>query len=161
MTDSLHGTPADGNRLRLDHQLCFPLYAATNLVQRHYRPLLAQIGLTYSQYLVMLVLWERGTVHVGALRDCLHLDTGTVTPLLKRMEAAGLLTRTRDAGDERRVLVALTGHGDALRVPAAAIPARLAAQVGLPLDDLAQLHTLTTRLVDTLHHGLSDAETPA
>jgi DNA-binding MarR family transcriptional regulator len=141
---------AGGDRLRLDRQICFPLYAATNLLQRLYRPLLAPLGLTYSQYLVMMLLWERKAAHVGELRDCLHLDAGTITPLLKRMERAGLVTRRRERDDERRVQVALTPRGAALRRRAERIPATLAAQIGAEPDELASLRALTTSLVDRL-----------
>ncbi|PWW31736.1 MarR family winged helix-turn-helix transcriptional regulator [Chromohalobacter israelensis] len=109
MNDTRHAGDA-GDWLRLDRQICFPLYAATNLMQRLYRPLLTPLGLTYSQYLVLLVLWERESATVGELRDCLHLDAGTITPLLKRMERGGLVTRSRDRQDERRVIIALTPH---------------------------------------------------
>src|SRR6516165_420930 len=127
MTDGPVGVDAEFDPLRLDHQLCFPLYAATNLLQRLYRPLLAPLGLTYSQYLVLLLLWERGTATVGELRDCLYLDAGTITPLLKRMERADLVTRRRDSEDERRVLIELTAHARALRKKATHIPMTLAA----------------------------------
>jgi DNA-binding MarR family transcriptional regulator len=140
----------DYDPLRLDHQLCFPLYAATNLLQRIYRPLLEPLGLTYSQYLVMLVLWERGPVNVGDLRRCLHLDTGTLTPLLKRMEKAGLVTRRRDPADERRVVIALTPHGASLRARAEHIPHTLSQSLALPLDDSVRLYELTTSLVGRL-----------
>jgi DNA-binding MarR family transcriptional regulator len=140
--------------LRLDHQLCFPLYAATNLLQRIYRPLLEPLGLTYSQYLVMLVLWERGQANVGDLRRCLHLDTGTLTPLLKRMEKAGFVTRRRDPEDERRVVIALTPHGAALRERAEGIPAALSQGLALPLDDSTRLYELTTAMVARLAQAL-------
>ncbi|TDO16609.1 MULTISPECIES: MarR family winged helix-turn-helix transcriptional regulator [Halomonas] len=136
--------------LRLDRQVCFPLYAATNLMQRLYRPLLAPLGLTYSQYLVLLVLWERGRTHVGELRDCLYLDAGTITPLLKRMEQGGLVTRRRDSKDERRVIIALTPHGTALREQAWRIPEALAARIGFDAAEGAQLHDVTTSLVERL-----------
>lgn len=108
--------------LLLDRQVCFPLYAATNLLSRLYRPVLDEIGLTYPQYLVMLVLWEREPQTVGALGARLYLDSGTLTPLLKRMEAAGLLDRRRDPLDERRVLITLTDTGQALRGQAVHVP---------------------------------------
>ena len=135
---------------RLDNQICFPLYAATNLLQRLYRPLLTPLGLTYSQYLVMLLLWERRTAAVGELGDCLHLDNGTLTPLLKRMEKAGLVTRQRDDRDERRVLVALTRRGSALRRKAEHVPAALAARISMDESDSRALHGLTTALVERL-----------
>src|ERR1700761_624923 len=101
--------------LRLDRQVCFPLYAASNLINRLYRPVLGKLGLTYPQYLVMLVLWEQEPQTVGGLGGRLYLDSGTLTPLLKRMEAAGLVVRQRDTQDERRVQIALTDKGRALR----------------------------------------------
>jgi len=108
--------------LLLDRQVCFTLYAATNLLNRLYGPVLGALGLTYPQYLVMLVLWEEEPQTVGALGAHLYLDSGTLTPLLKRMEASGLVTRTRDPGDERRVLIGLTEQGKALREKAAHVP---------------------------------------
>lgn len=112
--------------LLLDRQLCFPLYAATNLLNRLYGPVLKPLGLTYPQYLVMLVLWEEEPQTVGALGARLYLDSGTLTPLLKRMEQAGLVSRTRDAGDERRVLIGLTERGRALRAEALHVPETIA-----------------------------------
>lgn len=112
--------------LLLDRQLCFPLYAATNLLNRLYGPVLKPLGLTYPQYLVMLVLWEEEPQTVGSLGTRLYLDSGTLTPLLKRMEAAGLVSRTRDAGDERRVLIGLTERGRALRADALHVPGTIA-----------------------------------
>ena len=136
--------------LQLDRQLCFPLYAATNLIQRLYRPLLAPLGLTYSQYLVLLVLWEGEPVSVGDIRACLHLDIGTISPLLKRMERDGLITRTRDTADERRVIVALTDHGHALRQQAAQLPERLAARLALPAEEVSALRAGSRALIDRL-----------
>jgi DNA-binding MarR family transcriptional regulator len=149
---SSKGHPAaDGDDLLpLDRQLCFQLYAATNLLQRLYRPLLAPLGLTYSQYLVMLVLWEREETSVCELRECLHLDVGTLSPLLKRMERAGFLTRQRDADDERRVLVALTARGRSLRRQAKSIPAALAKLTGLKPDEVVGLRDQTRALVARL-----------
>ena len=125
--------------LRLDRQLCFALYAASGLVTRAYRPLLEPLGLTYPQYLVMLVLWERAPRTVGELGAELDLDSGTLTPLLKRMEAAGLVARNRDPKDERRVQVSLTDHGRALHEPAAKIPETLACALALQPEELVDL----------------------
>lgn len=116
----------DDNPLLLDLQVCFPLYAATNLLNRLYGPVLRELGLTYPQYLVMLVLWEEQPQTVGALGARLYLDSGTLTPLLKRMEAAGLVSRTRDPEDERRVMIELTGKGIALRDKALHVPETIA-----------------------------------
>jgi MarR family transcriptional regulator, organic hydroperoxide resistance regulator len=139
--------------LRLDRQLCFPLYAATNLMQRLYRPLLTPLGLTYTQYLVLLLLWERKTASVGELRACLYLDAGTITPLLKRMERAGLVVRQRDGDDQRRVLIRLTGRSAALRKQAARIPAALWARIGIDVEAGKRLYSLTTILVEQLRHA--------
>lgn len=145
----------DSEQLRLDRQVCFPLYAATNLIQRLYRPLLEPIGLTYSQYLVMLVLWERDNLPVGDIRACLHLDIGTLSPLLKRMERAGFISRSRDTSDERRVLISLTEEGHALRIDAASIPGALAKSVALDIEGLEvlrdQTKALVTRLASEVH----------
>jgi len=125
--------------LRLDRQLCFALYGAANRVTRLYRPLLDALGLTYSQYLAMLVLWEQSPRTVGALGDALDLDSSTLTPLLKRLEAGGLIARARDPKDERRVIVALTDKGLALRDQAAMIPEKILCQLDLPLEELGAL----------------------
>ncbi len=129
--------------LRLDNQLCFALYSASLAMTKLYKPLLDELGLTYPQYLAMLVLWERGERTVGDLGQALSLDSGTLTPLLKRLEAAGLVERRRDAGDERRVLVTLTAAGKRLKSRARAIP-------GCILDasqcSLGELQSLTREL---------------
>ena len=136
--------------LRLDRQVCFPLYAAVNLIQRLYRPLLAPLGLTYSRYLVMLALWEREPLSVGEICACLHLDVGTLSPLLKRMEQAGLVARARDPDDDRKVMVALTPHGRALRQEALAVPKTLAKQIGLRPEAAKSLRLQTQALVAKL-----------
>jgi len=114
--------------LRLDQQICFPLYAASNLMTRLYRPLLTELGLTYPQYLVMLVLWETSPIRMGELCQRLYLDSGTLTPLLKRLASAGYLSRERDPGDERRVVLTLTPAGLALKQRALSVPIALASQ---------------------------------
>ena len=144
------GGAAGDDLLRLDRQVCFPLYAASNLITRLYRPLLDQLGLTYPQYLVMMVLWETASCTVGEVGRQLHLDTGTLTPLLKRMEAAGLVVRQRDPADERRVLVTLTADGDALRQRARRVPQAVAANLSMTLADLEQLRACVSELVDNL-----------
>lgn len=131
--------PAAGDLLRLDNQLCFALYAASGMVTRAYRPLLEPLGLTYPQYLVMLALWEQAPRTVKALGQALDLDSGTLTPLLKRLEAAGFVTRRRDPEDERKLQVELTTAGLALREKAAEIPAALACQLHLPIADIVEL----------------------
>lgn len=108
--------------LKLDHQLCFALYSTSLAMTRIYKPLLAEIGLTYPQYLAMLVLWETDGLSVSELGEKLCLDSGTLTPLLKRMETGGLVTRVRAAQDERRVHISLTAAGRKLKARAALIP---------------------------------------
>ena len=136
--------------LLLDRQVCFPLYAASNLLTRLYRPVLAELGLTYPQYLVMLVLWEESPQGVGDLGRRLYLDSGTLTPLLKRMEAAGLVSRTRDGADERRVSIALTHAGRALRDKAKDVPATLAEGLGLSPEALESLRVAVQDVVKQL-----------
>ena len=147
----LRGWPVnEDDLLRLDRQVCFPLYAASNLLTRLYWPLLDAIGLTYPQYLVMMVLWEHPTRSVGEIAQELHLDTGTLTPLLKRMEAAGLVSRKRDPEDERRVLISLTDTGDALRVEARRVPEVLAAKLAVSPTDLDVLRGALSGFIDAL-----------
>lgn len=136
--------------LRLEFQLCFPLYAASNLMTRLYRPLLAELGLTYPQYLVMLVLWEHDQQSVSEIGARLHLDSGTLTPLLKRMEANGVLRRQRDADDERRVLVSLTPAGDDLRIPARRVPEAMLGNPALTPCEGETLRATARKLVDRL-----------
>ena len=138
----------DEDPLLLDRQVCFPLYAATNLIGRLYRPVLDQLDLTYPQYLVMLVLWEREPQTVGALGVRLYLDSGTLTPLLKRMEVAGLVDRRRDAQDERRVLISLTDKGRALRALAVHVPETMSD--GFKPEDLDDLRKTVSDLVSLL-----------
>ena len=146
MTGTVAATGDDP--LLLDRQGCFPLYAATNLLNRLYGPVLKPLGLTYPQYLVMLVLWEDEPQTVGSLGARLYLDSGTLTPLLKRMEAAGLVSRTRDAEDERRVLIGLTERGRALRADALHVPETIAG--GRSPEGLDELREGVRRLVAML-----------
>jgi DNA-binding MarR family transcriptional regulator len=134
--------------LLLDDQLCFALYAAQRAVTAAYRPLLEELGLTYPQYLVLLVLWERGETSVKELAGALRLDYGTVSPLLKRLEAAGLVRRERAAGDERSVLVACTGSGEQLRERAARVPGALLSATGLDAEEVARLREELWRLAE-------------
>ena len=132
----------------LDEQLCFALYAAHRAVTAAYRPLLEDLGLTYPQYLVLLVLWERGETSVKELARALRLDYGTISPLLKRLESAGLVHKERAAGDERSVLVACTGRGEALRERAARVPGVLLASTGLEAREVARLREELWRLTE-------------
>jgi MarR family transcriptional regulator, organic hydroperoxide resistance regulator len=150
---ALHGrrvAPDPRDLQRLDHQLCFALYSGSLLMTKLYKPVLGALGLTYPQYLVLLALWESDAIGVGELGTRLYLDSGTLTPLLKRMEASGLLTRLRAADDERRVIVTLTAAGRALRRKAAGVPEQVACATGCKLTELteltARLHSLRANL---------------
>ncbi|MFN3614965.1 MAG: MarR family winged helix-turn-helix transcriptional regulator [Rubrimonas sp.] len=136
--------------LLLSRQLCFAVLSAARAFERRYAALLAPLGLTYPQYLVMLALWARDDQTLRDLGAALHLDSGTLTPLLKRMEAAGHVTRARDREDERLLRVRLTDAGRALRDRAAAIPAAVAASTGLSPAELAALRDAMRRLGDAV-----------
>ena len=136
------------NRLSLANQVCFPLYALSRQVTAHYRPLLEQLDLTYPQYLVMLLLWETDNQSVSAIGDRLLLDSGTLTPLLKRLEQKGLVSRKRSTTDERQVSIQLTDTGKALREQATTVPEQL--QQRLQLTD-QQANSLRTQLVTLLN----------
>lgn len=138
---------------RLEDQLCFAVYAAAHAFGHAYRPLLEPLGLTYPQYLVLLQLWERDDRSVGELGGALFLDSGTLTPMLKRMEAAGWLSRRRDPRDERVVRITLTPAGTALRERAKAIPATLACGIGLEEEELGRLRPALQRLAARLRGG--------
>jgi DNA-binding MarR family transcriptional regulator len=130
--------PAD-QALLLDNQLCFALYSSSLAMTKLYKPLLEELGLTYPQYIAMLALWERDGVMVSELGERLALDSGTLTPLLKRLEAAGLIARIRDVADERRVHINLTAAGRKLRAKAEKIPGCILAAAQCPLPELVQL----------------------
>lgn len=151
--------------LKLENQLCFPLYVASRLIIREYKPLLDSLGITYPQYLVLLVLWESDSVPVSVITDKLLLSTNTVTPLLKRMEELGLLTRTRSQEDERRVIVSLTPRGAALRAEAVSIPARLVASLQTEDTSAAELEAMLDQVRQIIDHlaskqGISASDTP-
>lgn len=136
---------------RLDEQLCFALYSASRAVTAAYRPLLDELNLTYPQYLVLLVLWEEEPCTVSHLGDRLHLDSGTLSPLLKRLESAGLVRRQRSAADERRVGVSLTPEGRALEDRAACIPERLLGSTDAAAADLEALRDALNLITAELH----------
>jgi DNA-binding MarR family transcriptional regulator len=136
--------------LRLDLQLCFPLYAASRAMVQAYTPLLAKLGLTYPQYLVMLVLWETDGVSVKELGEKLYLDSGTLTPLLKRLETLGFVRRERSKEDARSVTVSLTPQGKALRRKAASVPEAIVCRTGLSLEELTRLRRDVLRLFEKL-----------
>ena len=141
--------------LKLESQLCFALYSTSLALTKQYKPLLQPLGLTYPQYLVLLVLWEQDALGVNDLGQRLFLDSGTLTPLLKRMETAGLLTRTRALDDERRVIVNLSPAGKALRLRALPVPQRIAQSTGCDTEELMNLTRRMQELRSHLHEGAS------
>ena len=132
----------------LDGQICFALYNASRAITAHYRGLLAPLGLTYPQYLVMLVLWQTGPLTVTRLGDQLQLDSGTLSPLLRRLQTAGLIDRARRPDDERSVQVSLTAGGAALHARAAHIPERICASTGLGLNEIDTLRRQINELAE-------------
>jgi MarR family transcriptional regulator, organic hydroperoxide resistance regulator len=143
-------TPAPDAALLLDNQLCFALYSASLAMTKLYKPLLAELDLTYPQYLAMLVLWENDGLAVSEIGQRLYLDSGTLTPLLKRLEALGLITRMRAAQDERRVHIKLTAAGRRLKARAAKVPGCVLAATGCPLPEVVQLRGQIQQLRDRL-----------
>ncbi len=137
--------------LKLDNQLCFALYSATHAITRVYRNALESTGITYTQYLVMLALWENNQLMVKNVADRLDLDSASLTPILKRLEAAGLLTRQRNKSDERVVEISLTEKGHALQDEVANIQKRVACQTGLSTDEFEHLKHSLHKLVKTMH----------
>ncbi|WP_088830641.1 MarR family winged helix-turn-helix transcriptional regulator [Paenibacillus tyrfis] len=137
--------------LKLDNQLCFSLYACSRAISRMYRPLLDELGLTYPQYLVLLVLWEKEESTVKELSEILDLDSGTLTPMLKRMEAAGLVQRKRSSEDERVVIVRIADKGVALQHKAVCIPQALFASSGMTLEQMAELNRQVKAMMDHIH----------
>jgi DNA-binding MarR family transcriptional regulator len=133
--------------LRLDRQVCFALSVAARSVVALYRPVLEPMGLTHPQYLVMLALWERSPRSVKDLSSALALDPGTLSPLLKRLEAAGLITRRRDPADERVLAVTLTDSGRALRAEAENVPPAILAKLGIDVSELEAMHAALTTLI--------------
>ncbi|MFF9619869.1 MarR family winged helix-turn-helix transcriptional regulator [Streptomyces griseosporeus] len=150
-------TASEEDWLRLDRQICFSLHAASRAFNGVYRVILKDLGLTYPQYLVMLVLWEQGELPVKKLGEHLRLDSGTLSPLLKRLEAAGLVRRERSARDERSVEVRLTEEGVALRGRALQVPRRIVAATGCDLDEIRALRERLDELTAALDAAAGDA----
>ncbi len=133
--------------LKLENQLCFPLYAASREIIRRYKPFLDAIDLTYTQYITMMILWEKKTVTAKELGEALYLDSGTLTPLLKKLESKGLLTRTRSVQDERSLIVEITPVGTNLREKAVGIPAEIARCTPLEPEEAAALYRILYKLL--------------
>ena len=136
--------------LKLENQVCFPLYACSKELVRQYGPFLKELNLTYTQYIVMMVLWEKETVSSRELAGCLHLDYGTLTPVLKRLDQSGYLTRERAAEDERLLTLKLTEKGRALKTEAVRIPPAVAEIMGLTAEEFSALYTLTRKALKNM-----------
>ncbi|MDP2813811.1 MAG: MarR family transcriptional regulator [Erysipelotrichaceae bacterium] len=136
------------DQLKLKSQLCFPLYAASRKIIRLYKPLLDPLGITYTQYLVLLVLWEQDEQYVNDIGEKLILDSGTLTPLLKKLQTAGLIERKRSKTDERNVLISLTQKGKELEEKTKGVPAQIGVCLTLPKEKLGQLYNLLYDFID-------------
>ena len=133
--------------LKIGNQLCFPLYACSREIIKRYKPFLDEIDLTYTQYIAMMVLWEQGSTTVTELGNALYLDSGTLTPLLKKMEAKGLITRRRSEADERSLIVSLTEEGEALKDKALSVPHQMASCVCLEPQEAQELYRILYKLL--------------
>ncbi|MDY4792556.1 MAG: MarR family transcriptional regulator [Pararoseburia sp.] len=137
--------------LKLENQLCFPLYAVSKEIVRRYKPFLDEIDLTYTQYITMMVLWESKQMSVKGLGEKLYLDSGTLTPLLKRLEQKGLLTRQRDSRDERILMVSITKSGEKLKEQAIKVPEKMMGCVPLEAEDAKELYQILHKMMDGFH----------
>jgi DNA-binding MarR family transcriptional regulator len=133
--------------LKLENQLCFPLYACARMIIKKYTPLLADIGLTYTQYITMMVLWDKKSISAKDLGEALYLDSGTLTPLLKKLERSGLARRERSTLDERNLIVTITPKGEALKEKAALVPMQMKNCVDLESEDARELYALLYKLL--------------
>jgi DNA-binding MarR family transcriptional regulator len=140
----------DDEALKLKNQLCFPLYAAAKKVVGKYTPFLDEINLTYTQYITMMVLWEYREISVNELGKLLYLDSGTLTPLLKKLEAKGYVKRERSADDERKVIIALTKNGAKLKDSAAVVPKKMAQCLNLNGEEAGTLYALLYKILDQM-----------
>ncbi|MGK5112859.1 MarR family winged helix-turn-helix transcriptional regulator [Geodermatophilus sp. CPCC 205506] len=155
-TDQVPDAPLDPeDTLALERQVCFALSVAARNVVAVYRPVLEPLGLTHPQYLVMLALWQHGSLSVKELSHLLQLDPGTLSPLLKRLEAAGLLRRERNPRDQRNLALALTDAGRALRAQAEAIPTGIVERLGMPVEELMALHGALTQVIAASQRALT------
>lgn len=151
MSHTAVATPPDIDQLlRLDNQFCFALYSASLAMTKSYKPILESLGLTYPQYLVMLILWEQDDVPVKDIGERLFLDSGTLTPLLKRLESAGLIERKRDPADERQVRITLTKSGQVLKRKAREVPLQVLCASGQTPEVLAELRTVLSTIRNDL-----------
>ncbi len=139
----------DYDMLKLKNQLCFPLYACAREITRKYKPYLDVIGLTYTQYITMMVLWEKKSASVKELGESLYLDSGTLTPMLKGMEQKGLVARKRSQADERSTIITITANGESLKERAKEIPLKMSGCLPLAQEEAATLYKLLYRIIDS------------
>lgn len=137
--------------LKLENQLCFPLYACAKEVVRQYKPYLDEIGLTYTKYIVMMVLWEKKSMNVKTLGNHLYLDSGTLTPLIKKMEAQGLVTRQRSLEDERNLIVTITQKGEMLKEEAIKVPAKIGKCINITSEEADTLYKLLYKVLGQMN----------
>ncbi|MCC3373444.1 MarR family winged helix-turn-helix transcriptional regulator [Cohnella sp. REN36] len=144
--------------LKLENQICFAIYACAREITKLYHPVLKELGLTYTQYIAMLALWERDRVTVKELGERLYLDSGTLTPLLKKLESLGYVLRARDRSDERQLLIEVTEAGRALKEKAFDVPEKVFCRTGLPTGELVEIREKMTELIRSIHPA---EQTPA
>ena len=137
--------------LKIENQICFPLYACSREIIKSYKPFLDEIDLTYTQYIAMMVLWEHKTMNVKAMGEILYLDSGTLTPVLKKLESKGYITRQRSTTDERNLVVTITDAGEALKEKAVAVPAAIAKCSNLDPEEAAQLYRILYKMLGNKH----------
>ena len=138
--------------LKLENQLCFPLYACAKEVVRRYRPLLEPLGLTYTQYIAMMVMWEHRTITMSQMRQLLYLDSGTLTPMLKKMEQQGWIRRERSCEDERNIIIHLTSEGERLRSMVSDVPKQMSECVELEIEQMQELYRLLQELLQRFYN---------
>lgn len=135
--------------LKIENQLCFPLYACAKEIVKKYKPFLDKIDLTYTQYITMMIMWDKKQINVKSLGECLYLDSGTLTPLLKKLETKGFITRKRSETDERNLLVSITDKGEQLKEQAISVPAKMQSCFNISPDDALQLYKLLYKILDS------------
>lgn len=136
--------------LKIENQLCFPLYACAKEVVKKYKPFLDELDLTYTQYITMMILWDKKQINVKSLGECLYLDSGTLTPLLKKLETKGYITRKRSDEDERNLIISITETGEALKEEAVKIPYALGGCLDITQEESAQLYRILYKILNSL-----------
>lgn len=147
MIGSFHMLETNYDALKIENQICFPLYACSREIIKSYKPFLDEIDLTYTQYIAMMVLWEHKTMNVKAMGEILFLDSGTLTPVLKKLESKGLVTRQRSTADERNLVVTITEAGEALKEKAVTVPAAIAKCSNIELEEAAMLYRILYKML--------------